>query len=210
MKLIIKQHFSFLIVFTMMFLSINSSVQAQNNWELQNETADIKLYTSEVQNSSLKRIKAEAIIHAPYEKVKGHLLDFKNYKKWYSNTVKSELLEERDQSNKYIYMYADAPWPISDRDNISLVSISYPSEDVINLYFEAKADFQPLVEDVVRVSYASGFWKLSKVDENTSRIDYEVHGDPGGSFPTWLKNYLNTDSPFNTLSGLKALAEEGL
>ena len=44
--------------------------------------------------------------------------------------------------------------------------------------------------------------------DNLTEVTYQVHTEPGGSVPSWLANSFVVDAPFNTLSGLRTLAEK--
>ena len=57
------------------------------------------------------------------------------------------------------------------------------------------------------MSKVEGFWSLTP-REGEIEVIYEVHSEPGGSVPAWLANSFVVDAPFNTLQGLRQLAEQ--
>jgi len=67
---------------------------------------------------------------------------------------------------------------------------------------DAKA---PPVKGVVRMPFLRGHWILwPSADGRTTRVEYQVHANPGGALPNWLVNYVSRDLPFKTIEGLRA------
>jgi hypothetical protein len=52
--------------------------------------------------------------------------------------------------------------------------------------------------------YLRGHWMLwPSADGTTTRVEYQVHANPGGALPNWLVNYVSRDLPFKTIEGLR-------
>mgnify|MGYP002718257558 CR=1 FL=1 len=68
--------------------------------------------------------------------------------------------------------------------------------------------YLPKEDGYTRVASLKGFWKFVPQGDGKVEVTYQVHTEPGGSVPSWLANSFVVEAPFNTLSGLRALAEE--
>ena len=64
---------------------------------------------------------------------------------------------------------------------------------------------EPPQKGVVRMPFLRGHWILwPSSDGTTTRVEYQVHANPGGSLPDWLVNYVSRDLPYKTIEGLRA------
>ena len=73
---------------------------------------------------------------------------------------------------------------------------------------DGQPQYLPLDKDHTRVASLQGFWRFVPQGDGKVEVTYQVHTEPGGSVPSWLANSFVVDAPFNTLSGLRTLAEK--
>lgn len=93
------------------------------------------------------------------------------------------------------------------RDLILQVTTTRDADGSVTRALHGVADYLPLQQGFVRVSKVEGFWNLTP-REDEIEVVYQVHSEPGGSVPAWLANSFVVDAPFNTLQGLRQLAEQ--
>ncbi|GGH75618.1 START domain-containing protein [Phaeocystidibacter marisrubri] len=185
------------------FSSFHSQAQ---DWSLEVDKENIKVYTREVEGSSMDEFKAITTLNFPLSKVFETLKDASVLSEWSKNTSHCEVVEAKDNV-QYRYSISDAPFPIDDRD--SYVKFTYTeSANRVRIDIEAVPEYGPKKEDYVRVTESKGYYLLEKLADNQTRITYQLHAEPGGSVPGWLANSASTDIPFNALTGLKQYLEE--
>ncbi|TNE26978.1 MAG: hypothetical protein EP346_13370 [Bacteroidetes bacterium] len=185
------------------FSSFHSQAQ---DWSLEVDKENIKVYTREVEGSSMDEFKAITTLNFPMSKVFETLKDASVLSEWSKNTSHCEVVEAKDNV-QYRYSISDAPFPIDDRD--SYVKFTYTeSANRVRIDIEAVPEYGPKKEDYVRVTESKGYYLLEKLADNQTRITYQLHAEPGGSVPGWLANSASTDIPFNALTGLKQYLEE--
>ena len=86
----------------------------------------------------------------------------------------------------------DAPWPVADRDAITLNVISQNQVTlVVTIGISGVPDFVPTKPGLVRVEKLKGFWQFSPLENGIVEVVYQVHNEPGGNLsreerPRWI------------------------
>ena len=98
-----------------------------------------------------------------------------------------------------------APWPVNDRDVVIKAKVRFdPSKSIFWSTFKRTMHAKmPPIAGVVRVPHIEGFYRLQRVDENTTTVRYRVNADPGGWIPKWLAARSSRGLPRNTIIGLR-------
>ena len=55
-----------------------------------------------------------------------------------------------------------------------------------------------------------GFWKLTPIAENKTKVEYQMHVEPGGYVPAWLANMKIVDTPYTFMYNLREQVEKQL
>lgn len=176
------------------------------SWQVAKDEEGIQVSLSEVPGSKYKAYRGVTVIKAPLAKVKALQEDVAGACKWVHECKSQKLLKhEGDQS--WTYTQFNTPWPVTPRDSVLHVTTVEQADGSLLRKLEEAAQYLPETEGYVRVSQVQGFWKLVPKGDSTE-VTYQVHTEPGGSVPSWLANKFVVDAPFNTLKGLRALAEK--
>ncbi|EKT4523579.1 START domain-containing protein [Pseudomonas putida] len=176
------------------------------NWQVAKDEDGIKVSLSEVPGSKYKAYQGVTVIKAPLAKVKALQEDVAGACKWIHECKAQKLLkQEGDQS--WTYTQFNTPWPVTPRDSILHVTTTQQADGSLTRTLEGQPKYLPEEKGFVRVAQVQGFWKLVPKGDSTE-VTYQVHTEPGGSVPSWLANKFVVDAPFNTLKGLRTLAEK--
>lgn len=176
------------------------------NWQVAKNEDGIKVSLSEVPGSKYKAYQGVTVIKAPLAKVKALQEDVAGACKWIHECKTQKLLkQEGDQS--WTYTQFNTPWPVTPRDSILHVTTTQQADGGLTRTLEGQPKYLPEEKGFVRVAQVQGFWKLVPKGDSTE-VTYQVHTEPGGSVPSWLANKFVVDAPFNTLKGLRTLAEQ--
>ncbi|MCR9288952.1 MAG: START domain-containing protein [Bacteroidetes bacterium] len=189
-----------------LFCSAFTPLFSQQNWELSKEKEAIKIYTSE-SDKGLDFIKGYLIINTSIPRLLEVLTNHTDFVNWSYNCLESKRLEKISDLEYYVYSLTDVPWPVSDRDNVTRQKISYLKDGVVKVDLEDFPEKYPKQNDIVRIPYLKGYWLFEPISDHQTAVEYYLHASPGGNIPEWLANAGVTDAPFQTLKGLRAVAE---
>jgi hypothetical protein len=82
-----------------------------------------------------------------------------------------------------------------------------PAQQRADIYIRGLPDYLPPHKNHVRIPQARGRWELVQEDADTVRARFTFLADPGGKLPVWVVNLFVVDSPYKSLSQLRALLE---
>lgn len=196
MRIINKYLFSFLVLCIV-------PLHAQESWDLVKENEGVKVYTRTNEVMSFKEFKASMIVKAKIEDFVSVLFDVDGLSSWGYNISEAKLLERPNDTIQIYYAVAKAPWPYKDRDGIYKNTLNWDkSNRSLTVEIELLEDERALNKSFVRMD-GYGFWRVKEVSANELKIDFQMQVDPGGSIKAWLANMFVTDSPFQTMTGIR-------
>lgn len=178
-------------------------LHAQESWDLVKENEGVKVYTRTNEVMSFKEFKASMIVKAKIEDFVSVLFDVDGLSSWGHNISEAKLLERPNDTIQIYYAVAKAPWPYKDRDGIYKNTLNWDkSNRSLTVEIELLEDERELNKSFVRMD-GYGFWRVKEVSANELKIDFQMQVDPGGSIKAWLANMFVTDSPFQTMTGIR-------
>jgi START domain len=181
-----------------------SFLQGQENWQLKKEKDGIWVYTRPSGHSKFDELKVLCSMEGTISELLAVLLDVKDHVQWVYNTKSAVVVKRISDSELYFYTEINSVWPFQNRD---LVVHMLVRPDSLNktLIVEANSvpSFLPVEKNIVRVPMSKVTWTLSRINDHSIRIEYQIELDPGGSVPAWLINLFMTKGPFESFSKLR-------
>ncbi len=175
------------------------------DWTLGRQEDGITVHTRPVEGSGIDEFRGVIEIDAPAETLVTLLRDSDRFKEWFPNTPESKLLD-RNGNVSHQYSVMDAPWPVSDRDNVLRSVLSRNVESgLVEIRLTANPDHYPEQAGRVRVRRAQGLWRFEPLDESRTRVTFQMHLEPGGGVPQWLINARVVATPFEALTNLRTM-----
>lgn len=180
-----------------------------NEWIVRLNKEEIEVQTKKTTLSDVDSFRAITIANAPLREVLTLIEDPTRSSLWIKYCKEEEVLKIINPNTWIKRTITNMPWPLTNRDSISQ-NVKTISEDgkTVTIHFDSIADFYPPQEAFVRMELLKGYWKLETIDENKTKITYEVLTDPK-NLPAWLVNSGVVDQPFETLNNLKNIIEKG-
>ena len=175
-------------------------------WRLVKDEAGIQVYLQQIPGSSFQAFRGVTRIRADMPRLLALQDDVSGACAWIHACSEQKLLKHEGDLS-WAYSRFHTPWPVQPRDSILQVTTTRDADGRVTRTLHGVADFLPPQQGFVRVSKVEGFWSLTP-REGEIEVIYEVHSEPGGSVPAWLANSFVVDAPFNTLQGLRQLAEQ--
>lgn len=178
-------------------------VFGQQNWKLSVEKDGIKIYTSALQGSRVKAVKAECRIKATTSQVVALLMDIASAKDWVYHTKSCSLIKKVSASELFYYSEISLPWPLQNRDFVAHLTVSQNRDTkVVTIDGPAVRGHVPEKEGVVRIRDSKGKWVISPSGTDHVSIEYTIHVDPGGTLPPWLINMFASEGPLRIIKNL--------
>lgn len=188
---------------TGMLASFNSTQVYAWSLEPTDEDSPVQVWTQAVPNSSFKAFKGQVVINQPLAKTYAVIHDTKNIPKWYHNTPIAKKLKIINENQSLTYSVTKTPWPVNDRDSVTLVTNTPLNNGGMLIKLKAMPDAYPLQKGKIRIPRLDGFWKLIPKNEKQTEVTFQISAEPGGEIPSWLANAMVIDMPFYTLTNLK-------
>lgn len=166
----------------------------------------IDLYRFDTPGEDMPGFRGEVVIDRPLEDVLQVLRDVEHHTEWMHRCAVSEILQTISDDRAIVYNRTDVPWPVADRDVVLDTRFETASEGrlVILTFENTDPNLRPPPPRVVRMPKLSGFYRLWKMDANTTKVVYQVEADIGGRVPKWIAERVARDMPYETLSRLRA------
>lgn len=175
-------------------------------WRLVKDEAGIQVYLQAIPGSSFQAFRGVTRMRVGMPRLLALQEDVSAACAWIHACSEQRLLKhEGDRS--WTYSRFQTPWPVQPRDSILQVTTERGADGSVTRLLEGVADYLPQQTGFVRVSKVAGFWAMTPLAGEVEVV-YQVHSEPGGSVPAWLANSFVVDAPFNTLQGLRELAEK--
>jgi hypothetical protein len=181
--------------------------KADGNWQFVKQSDGIVVERRVIAGSNLKEFRGQAVVQAPVASILAVFSDVPHATEWMDSCNGSRVVEDISDREKVVYNRTHAPWPVSDRDAALHNIVRFDASDRrVELQFWSVEDAKaPPVKGVVRMPFLRGHWKLwPSADGSSTRVEYQVHANPGGALPDWLVNYVSRDLPYKTIEGLRA------
>ena len=189
-------------------LLLQFQLTGQGQWELIKDKDGIQVFTRANTVSSFKEFKASMQIEAGINEFLAVLYDVKGLTNWGYNIKESKLLSRPDDMNQTYYAVAKAPWPYKDRDGIYENQVTWNKESkILRVRIDMLEDDIELRDDYIRMD-GYGYWQLREISEGKLEVIFQMQVDPGGSIKAWMANMFVTDSPYQTMQGLREIIQK--
>ncbi|MDD0843681.1 START domain-containing protein [Pseudomonas sp. Gutcm_11s] len=184
-----------------------SGLAHAEDWKLAKDEDGIKIYLSEVQGSKYKAYRGVTTIKSDVASLRALQEDVQGSCKWIHACAEQSLLKH-EGAESWVYTRFEMPWPVTARDSVLHVVTVENADGSLVRKLDGQPEYRPADKDHVRVASLEGAWTFVPKADGMVEVTYQVHTEPGGSVPSWLANSFVVDAPFNTLNGLRALAEK--
>jgi len=193
--------------FIIAFLFLPMLMVAQNQWQLKKDANNIKIYTRTTANSDIKEFKATTKINTPLEHILNKLIIAPQYN---TNCLPDvNYYVKKINSNQYIfYSYKDLPWPVKDRDIVTLLTINRVNKKTVKLTLEGSPNYIPKKDKTIRVKNFTGHWILKEDANKKTSVTHELFLDPEGHIPSFIINTLLVNAPYKLFKDLHGINEK--
>lgn len=206
----IKWQFFIFLYFIVNTGSLNVKTTENADWKLLRSSNQISIYARSVDYSNYKELKGEMIVKHKPDVIVSFLQNIDSFKEWLPGCLDSKKLNQISATEQINYILTDVPWPYNNRDLVYQFTIVTKNHipGQIKILIENKPEYIPFKKSIVRVPKTAGFWTITPVGENQTKLEYQIHLEPGGFVPAWLVNMKMDDSPYAFLYNLREQVEK--
>lgn len=177
-------------------------------WEKIDEESGVKVYSREIEDSSLVAFKGEMTMSSSLGRILAVLADNNHRKEWIDRLEESTVLERSGPYEYVVYQHFSLPVPISDRDYVYRGrAVKGPGGSVI-LQMHSVTHAKAPETVGVRAKLIRSKYVLTPKGENSTHVLVEIQTDPQGWLPAWLVNMIQKSWPMKTLLALDAQAKK--
>lgn len=179
---------------------------AEAEWALEQDEGRIQVYTRPVAESPFREVKAVAMIDAPMAQVVAAMGDGQGCSEWREMCKSSEVLTTVSDTERYVHLVLDMPWPVADRDMVihSIANIDAPTQTV-TVQLQSASSRLP-EQDYVR-AISNGQYRIKALSEQQVEFTYIMHTDLGGDLPPDMINPRAASSAYEDVRRLQVLLE---
>ncbi len=175
-------------------------------WELVRDDHGIVVHRRSVAGSNLHEFRGVALVEAPMASVLAVLRDSDHRKEWMKEAAANARIEQLGPYSEIFYSRTSAPWPVADRDVVNRAVTIFDTAA-----HQARVEINstthpgwPPQKGVVRMPFMRGHWYLWPEHGGAfTRVEYQVHADPGGMLPGWIVNLVSRRIPHDTLAAMQ-------
>jgi hypothetical protein len=183
------------------FILCTTLAIAQNDWGLKKDAQGIKIYTRSVNDSPIKEYKATTILNSSIDKVLSELLNAPQYTDD-CESGQSFYVTRRGNNQHVFYARKELPWPVRNRDIVTLLTVQKISATKVKLHLESLPEGIPEKQKTIRIKELMGFWLLEEENGKT-KVTQQLYLNPEGSLPSAITNALLIKGPFKTFTELQ-------
>lgn len=178
-------------------------------WEEVENDDGIRVWARDVSGSSIREVKAETIINLPAKRVWAVLYDVSRYPEFMPYLIKGKVIGAAGPGAQYEYQLIDPPF-VDRRDYTLKVTVKQNEETGLytRSWVPANDKGPPKQEDVVRIEVCKGAWTVERLGSQSTRVEYYLYTDPGGSIPKWIANKANSTSVPDLVDAVRKRAHD--
>ncbi|MEM9679194.1 MAG: START domain-containing protein, partial [Bacteroidota bacterium] len=169
----------------LLLLCTFSHSYAQDTWELKKSEDDIEVYTRRVNDSKVKEYKAVSTINTSMDYILNELLTAPEYTDACEAGI-SYYVKQLSDNQHVFYVHQDLPWPVRDRDVVTLVTVNKLSDSKYKLTIEGLPEGVPEKKQMLRIKELMGYWLLEEKEANQIMVTQQMFLNPEGSLPAFV------------------------
>jgi hypothetical protein len=143
-------------------------------------------------------------IQGKIEDVLSVLRDVPSINQWAYGITQSRLIEHVSEDVDLIYLFSATPWPVRDRDMTVRREIHevQPGSEY-RITFRCQAGVLPAQGSVVRVNQCHSEFRLRRLNDHETELEYWARLDPAGHVPSWASSWMARTVPGRTLQSIQ-------
>lgn len=132
------------------------------------------------------------------------LRDVPSISQWAYGISRAQLVKRVSANVDLIYLYSHTPWPVHDRDmTVRREIVELETGIAYRIVLSCQSGIRAPRDGIVRVSECHSEFRLQRLDDRTTIVEYSASLDPAGHIPNWTKSWMARTVPGRTLAALQ-------
>lgn len=190
--------------------SVGTFGTSQENWRLQRDQENIRIYTRPSADSRVTWIRTVTTLDdTPINAAVALLQDTPAMEQWTARCEDAYVYRKLKDDTTLTYTRTDFPLLYADRWMLSRSSWRRGTESGELVFTSEATDraFEP-EQDGVRITDSRIEWHLIPLDDGELQVSYTGYADPGIDLPQWLVENLAIDAPFESMVNFREMLNE--
>ena len=179
------------------------------NWKQKRDKNGIIIETSKVAGSPFKAVRSEMVVNASVSSLVALVEDLAVCSEWADLCKESRIEKRLSDTNAFVYIYNNLPFPVSDRDVYTHVIWTQNPESKTVTMTSTASPGGPAKTKAVRIKNAVSQWHFTPNGDGTTKVENFAHINPNGPVPAWITNQLLVSSPYKTMTKMRKIVESG-
>ena len=179
---------------------LQTSTSWADEWKLEEQKNSVSIYSKQT-DSGYKEIFVKTTVEAVPHALISLLDDLEFSSQWIHNCIEIKIIKEVSPTERLVNSFFAAPWPVKDRDMVTLSTTIY-SDNKVQIKISDRGDTTAHHPKYVRMQNMHGLWEATTLENGKSEITYTGGGNPGGNLPTFIANKELITSMFKTFQNL--------
>ena len=179
------------------------------DWKEKRNKDGIAIYTSRVEGSPFKAVRGEMIVKGSVASLFALVEDMSACSEWAAMCKESRVEKRVSDTESYVYILNDIPFPVRDRDVYTHVVWTRDAETKRVSMTSIASEGGPEKTKAVRIVKAVSQWHFTPNDDGTTTVGNYGHIDPNGPTPAWLSNLMLVNAPFKSMQKMREVIEAG-
>lgn len=179
------------------------------DWKEKRNKKGIAISTSSVEGSPFKAVRGKMIVQASVASLYALVEDASACSKWAAMCKEMRVEQRVSDSESFVYIYNNIPFPVTDRDVYThVVWTRDPETERLTMTSTATAGGTPKTK-AVRIEKAVSQWHFTPNGDGTTTVENFAHIDPNGPTPAWISNLMLVDAPYKSMLKMRKIVESG-
>lgn len=176
-----------------------------DGWRKLSNDDGILVETRDVPDQEMPDVRGTMVMKGEFYEICALIEDVDHTCDWAKRCLGSRIIKRISDAEMIFYSRTTAPWPVQDRDAVlhAIATGLDRGEDATMKFESISTPLGPPVNGVVRMPVLKGHYRITRLDDATTKLEFTVHADIGGWIPGWLSKSLSKSIPFDTLAGIR-------
>jgi len=176
--------------------------QADDGWRLWKDRDGVEIYSRKT-DSGYVEIRANTTVSTTLSAFIALLNDTAHIPQWMDSVSQVSVIEKPGIRSDLVHTRFRAPWPVADRDMVTLSEYHQPDPCSLVLEISDRHDALPALEGYVRMLDVQTRWTLEAQADGRVTVDYLSYANPSGNLPRWMANQASLQATYRTLQALR-------
>lgn len=192
---------------TLLLIFIPTSQAISDAWQLQRNENGIQIRQL-ITNTGYATTHGSLVVDASINALLVLMRDNSSCRRWLHACKQSRLVSQEGANKRLDYTVVDSPYFYADRDMYVFSELAFDrAKQIVTVRMSGRETHDKGQRNRVRLRDLQGYWRLRKISDGTTAVEYQIYSNPQLAPSKYLNGYL-VGSVFLTLQNLARVSQE--